>query len=658
MNSWRLFPVLIAAFLGAPPAAPLAAQITPYTTTDADRNLSPAPDTTAQNIPGAALGARPNADGTATFTVWSPFATSVKAHFYANWNDALSAPTATFSLTRGASGLWSGTTTPANGLYTYQVNSAYLLDPYAKAMGQWSNRTPSDTIGKGYILDPALPLPDGGWTDYGAGAYFDGSQMRAPSGGIAPYAYRGNRDAVIYEASIRDFTVDPLLAGLQNPFGTYRAMVEALPHIQKLGVTHVQLMVPTENYFYDQTRVGIRELDGTQAGGANYNWGYDPQNYFTPTGMYSAAPNDPQSRVQELKTLINEIHKAGMGVILDVVYNHTANTAVLDSTANPAYYYRGTNNSGTGNDTRSEAMMMRKLIVESTEFWVRTYRVDGFRFDLMGLVDNQTIAAAYARAKALNPKVIFEGEGWNMYNGATSDYTGQAIFGSQQANAAWFASQGMNLSMFSDSYRDMMKSGGYNDGKPGFISGLAQSVAALFSNTLGRPTNFNAGSTNGVMNYLTAHDNLCLYDVLAMSMNLRATAADHATALARMKVGYAALLTSQGAVFLHGGDEMFRSKELSGPPSSGSSNVTSNGTTGRYFCHNSYNASDAINMIRWGNAYSADPVAAGFANLDPARPGGQLYQYVQGLIALRKSTDAFRLLDAAIPGSVTLIKPN
>jgi pullulanase/glycogen debranching enzyme len=347
-----------------------------------------------------------------------------------------------------------------------------------------------------------------------------------------------------------------------------------------------------------------------------------------------------------------------MGVILDVVYNHTANTAVLDSGANPGYYYRGTNNSGTGNDTRSEAMMMRKLIVESIEHWVGTYRVDGFRFDLMGLVDNQTLAAAYARAKALNPKVIFEGEGWNMYNGGATDYAGQAILGSQQTNAAWFAGQGMNLSMFSDSFRDLMKSGGYNDGKRAFLSGAPQSLAALFANTTGRPTNFTPGSSSLVMNYLTAHDNLCLYDVLAQAMNLRATAADQASALARMKVGYAALLTSQGAVFIHGGDEMFRSKELSGPSSSGTSNVTSNGTTGRIFCHNSYNASDAINMIRWSNAYGGDPVAAGFANLDSAKPGAQLYQYVQGLIAIRKNTDAFRLMDAALPAGVTLIKPN
>jgi pullulanase len=630
-----------------------------YASTDANRNLSPAPDPANQNIPSQSLGAALNPDGSATFSFWSPFASSVSVQFYSNWNDPLTSAHSSFPLTKGASGIWSGTTTPGKNLYVFKVGPAYVLDPYARSMGQWSNRTSGDTVGKAYLLDPALVNPDGGWTPYSpASSYFDGSRMRDASGAVAPYAYSAARDAVVYEANIRDFTVDPLLAGLAHPFGTYKAFVEMLPHIRNLGVTHVQLLAPLENYFYDQTRVGTRELDGTIAGGANYNWGYDPQNYFTPSGMYSAAPNDGAARVNELKTLVNEIHKAGMGVLLDVVYNHTANTFVMDSAGNPGYYYRGSNASGTGNDVRTEAMMMRKIIFDSIDQWVGAYRVDGFRFDLMGLIDSQTLTAAYNRAKALNPKALLQGEGWNMYNGAAKDYNGQNLAGSQQSNAAWFAGQGMSVPMFSDSFRDLFKSGGYNDGRRAFLSGQPQNINALFSNISGRPTNFTPGSNGMVMNYLTAHDNLCLYDVLAQAMNLGNNPADNASILKRMMIGYAALFTSQGTVFLHGGDEMFRSKELSGPVTAGQNNVTRNGTTGRQFCHNSYNASDAINMIRWSNAYQGDPVAAGFGNLDLSKEGGRLYRYVQGLIALRKSTDAFRQGDAGAAANVTLIKPN
>jgi pullulanase/glycogen debranching enzyme len=481
--------------------------------------------------------------------------------------------------------------------------------------------------------------------------------MKGPDGlTAAPYAYGASRDAIVYEAGIRDLTVDPNLGtafASGSTWGTYKGLVAMLPHIQKLGVTHVQLLCPLANYTYDQTKIRTRELDITKTSGANYNWGYDPQNYFTPSGMYSANPLDPAARINELKTLINEIHKQGMGVVLDVVYNHTANNSVLGDSSIQGYFYRSTSRNGAGSqDVRSDAKMVRKLILDSIVHWVGEYKVDGFRFDLMGVLDTQTVKSAYNAAKALNPNVLFLGEGWNgFYSGVATDYNGDATTGADQVNSAQFS--GLNIAMFSDSYRQIFKNGYPSDGAAAFLSGAAQSPANLFSNAAGLPTNFTPGSTNNVVSYLTVHDNLCLYDVLAMATNVTKDATGDAELLKRAKVGYAALLTSQGLAFLHAGDEMFRTKETTG----GYANTKSSTGSHRSFVDNSYNASDAINLVRWSTVYSGDPIAGGFANYDATQNGYKLYSYVQGLVAIRKSTNAFRLPDANRAANITRIDP-
>ena len=386
-------------------------------------------------------------------------------------------------------------------------------------------------------------------------------------------------------------------------------------------------------------------MNYSQVSGANYNWGYDPQNYFTPTGMLSANPDSASTRVNELKTLINEIHKQGMGVILDVVYNHTANSSVLGANSLMDYYYRSSSNNGAGSrDVRTEAKMTRKLIVDSIAYWTRDYKVDGYRFDLMGVLDTQTVKAAYAAATALNPNTLFLGEGWTgFYTGSATDFNGDATLGADQGHASAFA--GLNVAMFSDSYRDIFKKGGMSEGSA-FLSGTAQSAASLFANVAGVPTNTNVtfapASTNNVANYLTCHDNLCLYDALAYGTNSAKTSAADAAILKRARIGYAALLTSQGLAFIHAGDEMFRTKE-----STASGNTTATSTNGRTFVHNSYNASDAINQVSWSTVYSGgNPLGGSFTNYATTSNGYQLYSYVQGLIALRKYSNAFRLPDA------------
>ncbi len=633
---------------------------------DADSGATPAADPAYYKIPSETLGPV-FGSGTVTFTYWNPNASTVSLCLYTNWNDALTSPAATRPMTRGAGGIWTSgaIARPAQSFYVFQVGGQYVLDPYAKSMAQWvhtsSTSISGDSIGKGAIVDPSAIGPDGGWTPYaGTSYYFDGSAMKGPDGTTAaPYAYASNRDAIIYEVGVRDLTVDPNLSGFAagHPWGTFKGLVDLLPHIQRLGVTHVQLLCPLENYTYDQTKVGTRELNIAMTSGANYNWGYDPQNYFTPTGMYSANPLDPAARVNELKTLINEIHKRGMGVILDVVYNHTANNAVLADSGLQGYYYRSTSRNGAGSqDVRSEAKMVRKLIVDSIVHWVREYRVDGFRFDLMGVLDTQTVKDAYAAAKALDPQVIFLGEGWNgFYSGPATDYNGDAMTGADQGNSAQFL--GQNVAMFSDSYRQVFKNGYPNDGQPAFLSNLAQPLATLFSNAAGVPTNANPafapGSTANVVDYLTCHDNLCLYDTLAMATNAPATAAGDAVILQRARLAYAALLSSQGVAFIHAGDEMFRTKETTGTYP----NTKTNGT--RCFVDNSYNASDAINLVAWNRVYTGgNPLAGGFMNYDTSQNGYKLYSYVQGLIALRKASDAFRLPDAVRAARVSPLFPN
>ncbi len=626
---------------------------------DADLNATPPPDAAYFKVPSTPLGAVVSG-GSVTFHYWNPNASAVTVNLYNTWSDSLSAPAGTLPLTRGTGGVWNSATValPAQNFYVYQVGSNYVLDPYAKSMAQWVRANGAfitgDAIGKGAILDPAVTAPDGGWATYGtsASSYFDGSGLKSPTGAaLTSFTYTGNRDAIVYEAGIRDLTVDASLSGFAagHSWGTYKGLVDLLPHIQKLGVTHVQLLCPLENYTYDQTKIGTRELTLGQTSGANYNWGYDPQNYFAPTGMYSSNPTSPTARINELKTLINEIHKQGMGVILDVVYNHTANNNVLGDSGIQGYYYRATSRNAAGsNDVQSEAKMVRKLIVDSIAYWVGEYKVDGFRFDLMGVLDTQTIKAAYGYAKSRNPNVVFLGEGWTgYYSGLGTDYNGDATTGADQGNSAQFS--GQNIAMFSDSYRNIFKNGYPSDGAAAFLSGAAQDPTNLFKNVAGVPSNgFAPGSTHNVVSYLTCHDNLCLYDVLAMATNAPKGATGDADILKRARVGHAVLLTSQGLAFLHAGDEMFRTKETT---FGATSNTRSNAS--RTFVDNSYNASDAINLVAWSKAYAGgNPLGNGFT-IDSTQNGGKLYTYTQGLIALRKSTNAFRLPDAVRAANLT-----
>jgi pullulanase-type alpha-1,6-glucosidase len=401
---------------------------------------------------------------------------------------------------------------------------------------------------------------------------------------------------------VRDFTVDPTLTSTAtfpsgHAWGTFKGLVDMLPHIQKLGVTHVQLLCPLENYFYDQTRNTQREMTNLTSG-ANYNWGYDPQNYFTPTGMYSASPDVPAARINELKTLINEIHKQGMGVILDVVYNHTANNFVLADSTLPGYWYRASSTNGAGsNDVQTEHKMVRKLIVDSIKQWVTDYKVDGFRFDLMGHHMKSNLehwraaldTLTTARDGVDGPRELMYGEGWDF---------GEVAGNKRGVNATQKNLAGTGVGTFNDRIRDAVRGGSpFTDRREqGFATGLFtlpgefnrggdgdrvklldlcdRVRVGLAGNLAGyaftdRKGNANSGGGLGgtgytalpgeAVNYVEAHDNETLWDKVMLAAPASATLAQ------RVRMQLLALSVpamGQGLPFFHAGGELLRTKSM------------------------------------------------------------------------------------------------
>jgi len=605
----------------------------------------------------APLGVAFDGAGGATFRVWAPVASKVDLLFFASSTSG--SPASAYAMARvvrpppavagpgekldkdGWNGTWSVTVpvVPAGQLYQYQVGGSRALDPYAPSMGQFDSS--SQAVGMAAAVDLAAMGPLDGAGNATAWVPFD-----APSG------YTSREGAVVYEIHVRDATIKLPASALVDAPGTYRAFAEGnvLAHIKALGATHVQLLPVLAYHYGNESRRGTIET-GLTTSGNNYNWGYDPQNYFAPDGMYSQDPTDPQLRVKELMTLINEAHRAGLGVTLDVVYNHTVDASIFDALA-PSYYYRGTTASGAGPDVATERRMVRKLVVDSIVHWVRDYRVDGFRFDLMGLMDSKTIEDAYAAAAAINPHVLFVGEGWRMGSLPATDDQGNPIV---QANQDWMIRTD-HAAVFSDSFRDVIKGGGMNetsDDNRGFVTLSNPDKAALLRNLRGDPTNFTADMPADSVQYLTAHDGLTLHDKIGKILRL-SPRTQEAEILKVARLAFVLQATSQGIVFINGGCEFGRSKQVPGPMGEATSANAGPGDATAYV-FNSYDASDAVNGFDWSR------LAAG-------TEGAKLSAYVSGLLALRRSSDAFRLGskllasgDATHPAHVTLLdggKPN
>ncbi|WP_373821247.1 pullulanase, partial [Jeotgalibaca porci] len=569
-------------------------------------------------------------DGTPTLKFWSPSANNVNVILYdKNDQDEI---VKNVEMTKGDRGVWAvelddsttGLSDVTGYFYHFEIDrggeKVLALDPYARSMAQWDNeREGQNYIGKAAIVNPSNIGPD---LDF---ANIEGFEKR--------------EDGIIYEVHVRDFTSDPTIADdLTSQFGTFAAFVEKLDYIEDLGATHVQLL-PVMSYFFADEFNRHERMPEYAAGGTNYNWGYDPQSYFALTGMYSEDAADPAKRIEEFKNLINEIHKRGMGVILDVVYNHTARDYIFED-LEPNYYHfmeadgtPKTNFGGGRLGTTHE--MARRVLVDSITYWVEEYKVDGFRFDMMGDHDAESIQKAYDKAAAINPNILMIGEGWVTYAGDDGDNV-------QPADQQWMKDT-KAVGSFSDEMRNELKSGFGSEGEPRFLTGGARSVESIYNNLTANPGNFEADDPGDVVPYIAAHDNLTLHDVIAQS--IKKDPKDHQQEIhERIRLGNLMVLTAQGTPFIHAGQEFGRTKQFRHPdfinpvpadqiPDKITYMEDADGNPFEYpyFVHDSYDSTDAVNKFDWNMAENTDAYPINTTTR----------AYTKGLIELRRSTDAF-----------------
>ena len=603
------------------------------------------------------LGARVKDLGASVdFTLWSPSADQVALVLYDK--DDQTKRLAHIAMTKGDKGEWSVSLNQQSQLgiadyqgyyYHYEITrngiKTLVLDPYAKSLAEWNSdladTDPSYKVAKAAIVDPSSLGPKN--LDY---ANIKGFTSR--------------EDAIIYEAHVRDFTSDTAIAQeLTHQFGTFAAFVEKLDYLKDLGVTHIQLL-PVMSYYYVNELKNAERMTNYSSSGNNYNWGYDPQSYFALTGMYSTNPADPAKRIEEFKHLVNEVHKRGMGIILDVVYNHTAKVDIFED-LEPQYYHfmdadGKARSSFGGGRLGTTHYMTRRLLVDSISYLVEEYKVDGFRFDMMGDHDAAAIEAAYNAAKALNPNIVMLGEGWVTY-------AGDEHMPQQPADQTWM-SQTDTVASFSDDIRNNLKSGYPNEGQPAFITGGARDVLTIFNNIKAQPSNFKADDPGDVIQYIAAHDNLTLFDIIAQSIKKDPSLAENNQEIhRRLRLGNLLVLTSQGTAFLHSGQEYGRTKQFLDDayktpvsedrvPNKSHLLTNSDGSPFLYpyFIHDSYDSTDAINHFDWTKATDH--------TVYPEHTKSQAF--TKGLIALRRSTDAFRLKTLAdVEQRVSLIsQPN
>lgn len=406
------------------------------------------------------------------------------------------------------------------------------------------------------------------------------------------------QEAIIYETHIRDMTMDPSL-GLKYP-GKYLGVTEdvselpyGLKHIKSLGITHLHFL-PLQDF------LSVDEEDPK-----DYNWGYDPEHFFVPEGSYATDVSQPKVRISELRQMVKACHDAGLAVVLDVVYNHTYRggenpLAILA----PLTYYRHlkdgsyANGSGCGNEIKTEEPIVQQLIIDSLCHWMKTFHIDGFRFDLMGLMDVDTAKLIVSEVYKINPHALLYGEPWT--GGETPLHWEQQMLKGKQAK--------LPIALFNDDYRTALK--GNSDGNDhGFIQGYRAKMHDIKTGIVGS-IQFSEHHRGfcvepwETINYLSAHDNLCLYDKLKYS-----TMWDDGKIKEATKLGLSLIFLAFGIPFIQAGSEMMRSKQMD---------------------HNSYRSSDSINAVRWSDAVK---------NQD-------LVNYVKQIIALRKYLGCFTTFNA------------
>ncbi|WP_424039628.1 type I pullulanase [Prevotella nigrescens] len=467
--------------------------------------------------------------------------------------------------------------------YTFDIGRGETPGVFAKAVGINGHR--------GAIIDMQTTNPSGWNSDH-------------------RLALKSPADLIIYEMHHRDFSIDPS-SGLVNK-GKFLALTEqkAIRHLEELGINAVHIL-PSFDF------ASIDEANTTTP---QYNWGYDPQNYNVPEGSYSFDAEQPTRRILEFKQMVQALHKAGIRVILDVVYNHTFDIkgGNFDRTF-PMAYYRYTadgkpsNGSGCSNETASEKPLMRQFMLESMKYWADEYHIDGFRVDLMGIHDIETMNLIRKELSSIDPNIFIYGEGWTA---------GTCAYPTEKLALKAHIKQMPGIAAFSDEIRDALRGPFSDDKQASFLGGIAgfeESIKAGIAGMIAHPqvdyTKVNytkepwANEPTQMIAYVSCHDDMCLVDRLKAS--IPEAAYDMEEVIRLDQLAQTVVFTSQGIPFMLSGEEMLRDKKG---------------------VHNSFNSPDEINHLDWNNL----------------KKYPQVFAYYKGLIQMRKSHPAFRLGSAEL----------
>lgn len=473
----------------------------------------------------------------------------------------------------------------AGMFYTFDIGKGECPGTFAKAVGVNGNR--------GAILNMADTNPEG-WAD-----------DRRP-------ALASPADQIIYELHMRDFSISPT-SGMKHQ-GKYLALAEprAIAYLKSLGI----------NAIHFQPLFDYASVDETQLHRPQFNWGYDPKNYNVPEGSYSTDPYKPEVRIREFKTMVQALHKAGIRVIFDAVYNHTFDIEGSNfQRTYPDYYYRKTadgrysDGSGCGNETASERPLMREFMIESVKYWINEFHIDGFRFDLMGVHDIETMNQIRAAVDAIDPTIYIYGEGWSA---GTCAYPQEKL----AMKASTYKLNGIGA--FSDDMRDALRGPFSDDTKGAFLAGIKGEEESLKFGIVGGIAHKQVDMTRvnydkkpwtneptQQISYVSCHDDMCLVDRLKASVpglkDMTRSQADRQAELIRLDLlAQTAVFTSQGVPFMLAGEEMLRDKKG---------------------VHNSFASPDSINEFNWDNL----------------KQYPQVFDYYSNLIKLRRNHPAFRL---------------
>lgn len=550
---------------------------------------------------GNDLGAVLSENGT-TFKVWSPIATAISVNLYPS-GEPDAAAFASYEMIKGEKGVWHYEADKRldNVYYTYTVTALgekqETGDIYARACGVNGHRS--------MVVDLDQTHPEGWEKDQ--------------------FVYDADKQPIIYELHIKDFSNDEKSGIEQAHRGKYLAFTHktscyegditkptCLAYLKSLGITHVHLLPMYDFGSIDETR-GAKE---------SFNWGYDPINYNVPEGSYATDAHEGSVRIREMKAMIKALHEEGIGVIMDVVYNHTYSTDSYFQRTVPYYYYRldeagnFANGSGCGNETASERTMFRKYMIDSIMYWAQEYHLDGFRFDLMGVHDVETMNEIRKQLDTLphGKSILMYGEPWAAEPPAMAA-------GAEPADKAHLAALDTRIAIFSDDTRDAIKGsvflekdGGYINGKPELSKEIPFAVGAWCQSEAVQAT-----QPGQILSYLSAHDNFTLYDKLVLSLKETADYSETDPELLQInKLGAAIAATCFGGSFMQAGEEFARTKQGIG---------------------DSYNAPATINQLDWEWAYAHE----------------DLIQFYKGLIKFRKTVPALMCKTAQVGEHLTFI---